>query len=327
MKRKFIIVLGNTFIKYTYADLLHDERVIVFDNAIQDTKNRLLNAIKRIHLSNRINLIINLPFKGIWKSVFDDIEWDDDTIYYIIFSDTYPLKPLYLKNIREKHNIKYVLFAAFLWDGNFQNSKRRRDDAVALGFDSIFTFEPSDAKKHGFIYCDIPYSIISDVESSNINYDLYLVASASNRLNTFLSVFKYVDGNNLSVKYRITNTKRKQQVIKNKIIYNQKISYATVINEVKQSNCILEVLSKGQTGATLRYYEAVCYNKKLLTNNKNVVNLPFYNPEYIHIFEKPEDIDIEWVKERIPIDYGYDGRFSPTHLIDRIIELEEKKEG
>ena len=44
------------------------------------------------------------------------------------------------------------------------------------------------------------------------------------------------------------------------------------------------------------------------------------------VFEKPEDIDWAWVKERIPVDYHYDGRFSPVHLIDKIIELEEEKE-
>ena len=110
------------------------------------------------------------------------------------------------------------------------------------------------------------------------------------------------------------------------IIYNKRIPYSEVVEKNKASNCILEIISSGQSGASLRYYEAVCYNKKLLTNNKNVVNLPFYNPDYIHVFEKPEDIDWDWVKERIQVDYHYDGRFSPTHLIDKIIELEEEKE-
>ena len=332
MQRQFIKIGGNTTIKstyskYTYSDLLYDERVIIFDNAIKNKKNRLLNIIKRIHFSNRINLIINLPFKGIWKTVLDDIEWSDDTLYYIIFNDTYPLSPSYLRDIREKHNVKYVLFAEFVWDGNFPNSKRRREDVTAVGFDYIFTFDPKDAKKYGFIYSGIPYSIISDKKMDTINYDLYLIASAADRLDSFLSVYKHVIKNDVSVKYRLTNVKKKKQEFKDKIIYNKRIPYIDAINEVKQSNCILEILSEGQSGASLRYYEAVCYNKKLLTNNKNVVNLPFYNPEYIHVFEKPEDIDCEWVKERIPIDYGYDGRFSPTHLIDKIIELEEEKEG
>ena len=80
------------------------------------------------------------------------------------------------------------------------------------------------------------------------------------------------------------------------ICYNEFIKYDVVLEETMKSNCILEMQLDVQSAATQRYYEAVCYNKKLLTNNKNVVNLPFYNPDYIHVFEKPEDIDWEWVK-------------------------------
>ncbi len=101
--------------------------------------------------------------------------------------------------------------------------------------------------------------------------------------------------------------------------------YRNIIAEVKRSNCLLEVVREFQDDPSYRYYEAVCYNKKLLTNNKRIVNFPFYNPEYIHVFEKPEDIDWDWVKERIPIDYGYDGRFSPSHLFDEVIEIEKSK--
>lgn len=95
---------------------------------------------------------------------------------------------------------------------------------------------------------------------------------------------------------------------------------------MKHSNCILEVLIEGMTGATLRYNEAVCYNKKLLTNNKNIVNLPFYDPRYMRVFDSPDDIDVEWVRKQVPIDYHYDGRFSPTHIIDEILELEEQRQ-
>ena len=101
--------------------------------------------------------------------------------------------------------------------------------------------------------------------------------------------------------------------------------YPEVVAEAKKSNCLLEVVREGQTGPSFRYYEAVCYNKKLLTNNKNAVNFPFYNPEYMHVFEKPEDIDWEWVKERIPVDYGYDGRFSPSRIFDEVVGMEESK--
>lgn len=89
-----------------------------------------------------------------------------------------------------------------------------------------------------------------------------------------------------------------------------------MISEVLKCNCILDALSPGQTGVSTRYYEAVCYNKKLLTNNKDVLNFPFYNPQYMKIYQNPEDIDWNWVKERVPIDYHYDKRFSPLRLLE-----------
>lgn len=38
------------------------------------------------------------------------------------------------------------------------------------------------------------------------------------------------------------------------------------------------------------------------------------------IYEKPEDIDIEWIKKEENIDFGYSGEFSPTHMVDYLIE-------
>ena len=42
-------------------------------------------------------------------------------------------------------------------------------------------------------------------------------------------------------------------------------------------------------------------------------------------FDKVEDIDPNWVKEKINIDYGYKGEFSPIYLIDFIQSLIEKE--
>ena len=77
--------------------------------------------------------------------------------------------------------------------------------------------------------------------------------------------------------------------------------------------------SEKQYGPSLRYFEAVCYNKKLLTNNPCVVDLPYYDPRYIQVFNNPSDIDIDWLREDCTVDYGYKGDFSPNILIDRIL--------
>ena len=157
-----------------------------------------------------------------------------------------------------------------------------------------------------------------------VENDLYLINNAKGRLKKFHEVYEYVRQRNVKANFRIVGVKKNDQLYPNEITYNKRLKYRETLKEIKKSNCLLEVLGEEQTSVSMHYSEAVCYNKKLLTDNKAVVNLPFYNPDYMKVFEKPEDIDCEWIKERISVDYGYDGRFSPSHLIDKIIELEQK---
>ena len=54
--------------------------------------------------------------------------------------------------------------------------------------------------------------------------------------------------------------------------------------------------------------------------------MPYYNPETMRYFESMDDIDVQWIKEKRPIDYGYHGEFSPINLIRFIDSLTLKTE-
>ena len=331
LPKQFLFVLYESAVsQYMFDDLDSDKRVTVIKGFLKTIHNPIINYLRKVHLSLIINRRINLPFKNIWHCSLRDVKWNHKTQYYVILVNS-ALRLAdykYLSRIRNKYNIKYILLMVDPWDSN-KYSIPARYFADKLGFDYIFSFDPVDCKKYNFIYTNVPYIKLCNDVPNTIDYDIYLIANVSTRggADVFHNIFKRLKDAGLSISYRLVNVLPKDQIYKNEIIYNKTMEYPEVIKDVERSNCILEVLANGQTGATYRYYEAVCYNKKLLTTNKNVVNLPFYNPEYMKVFEKPEDIDCEWIKERIPIDYGYDGRFSSTHLIDKIIELEDQKEG
>lgn len=328
-KRQFIFVMNDEspLTKYNFLDLLQDDRVIVLNGWTHKTGNRFLKFLKRAHFSYRLNKVIRLPFKSIWGYTLKDIDWNDDTRYYIIAVGFAPMDIEYLKRIRREHNVRYILFTQDAWDDlNYAENNRYYEEK--LHFDLIITLDNTDADKYGFLYSDHHYSMLTDNKSEKTDYDLYFIGINKGRYNKLLNIFQYLDAHGVSTCYRIADVPASEQEYQDKIVYTSyrdRVSYPDVVKGIKAANCILEVLIDVQTGASLRYYEAVCYNKKLLTNNKNVVNLPFYDPDYIHIFEKTEDIDWEWVKKRVPVDYHYDGRFSPTHLIDQIIGFEEEE--
>lgn len=329
-KKKFVFCSidgkWSGYLHSAFSDLMKDDRVIWLNDRYKELRFPLLKWLRKIHLSSKINNIIRLPGRRIWSYALDTVQWDDDTDYYVIFLDNIlPIDPEYLKSLKKKHSIKYVLFLINSWIPPHDERAQKSIDAIP--FDYIFSYNPDDAKKLGFIFTDNIYSMRSDVAVQAMQYDLYYIGGNNGRLQDALAVYAGAKAAGVKQLFRISGVNKEDMVYQNEIIYNQFINYGESVNELLGANCILELMRRHETGmcASARYYEAICYNKKLLTNNKNIVNLPFYQLEYMHVFETPDDIDWEWVKEQIPIDYHYDGRFSPSRLIDRIIDLEKER--
>ena len=324
---KIIILYNNENIMFRDLSLIKDENIILSDYYTPfSRKYKVVKALRRFLCSNKVNSIVKIPFKHIWSSL-NYINWDYDEHYIILFFGIYSkhLEPKYLLSLKKQYNIEYSVVFFDSYDSPHSWIARFYLKNIPVKY--VLTFDPTDAETHNFYYLDTFYSMKELNKDSEIEYDLYYVGRNENKRLQFLeNICCMMNEYDISSKLRLHGVSQQDQVYKDKIIYNEFIKYDKVLEETIKSNCILEMQLDVQNAATQRYYEAVCYNKKLLTNNKNVVNLPFYDPRYMKVFEKPEDIDWAWVKERIPVDYHYDGRFSPVHLIDKIIELEEEKE-
>ena len=306
-----------------FADLYEDPRVIILESRFKPLHSKMFSFMRRLHHSKKLNMVINLPFKEKWKYTLDEIGFEKDKKYILIFSDlVYPIPPAYIKKLKDKFDVTCILFLL--------NTQTDFNIGYTMPYvpymDYIFTFDYVDVQKYGYIECMYIYSKMNIEINEPVSKDLYFIGTDKGRLNTIKRIVEFAQREKTDLLVRVQDVKEEtdKNDYESKVIYNQWIAYDKSLKEMLKSNCILELLRDGQYGATLRYYEAICYNKKLLTNNKNVVNLPFYNPIYIHIFEKPEDIDWSWVKEQIPVDYRYDGRFSPTKFIDKVLDLIDK---
>lgn len=329
MERRFIFVYDKILIEEIYADLSHDERVIISSN-LREVRSKLMQRIRGIHLSERANRLFDLPMKWLWSRNLNNIRWDTQTEYYVIFvsSALYPISAARLLRLQKKYHIHYLLLMMDDWNSFW--GRRTHEYFSCINFEYVLSFDPRDASEHGFIYVNIPYSMLSERSDAPAEYDLFYIGTIyddTNRLKMLLDIYGCLQEEQIHGLFMMTGVKESQQKYADQIIYNKRIPYASAVEQMKKTNCILEIMKQTQSGATLRYYEAVCYNKKLLTNNIGVKELPFYDPRYIKVFEKPEDIDWDWVREQVLVDFHYDGRYAPTRLIDKIIELEEGKEG
>ena len=79
------------------------------------------------------------------------------------------------------------------------------------------------------------------------------------------------------------------------------LDYYDYIKELRRSRILCEVVQPGQTGMTVRSLEALFHKKKLITNNINIINCNFYNPNNIFILK--EDTDYESIENFLKLPF------------------------
>lgn len=330
MKKRIIFInSGGEFLNTIFKDVEKREDVVVY-NRLLKLPPKLLSRIKvlstKLSGSKLFDNIILFPLNKFFSVLRKVSNTDERTILIFISPAMQGLSKKYFAAFLKEHkNIVPVIFFVDVIEKNVASCARQFFNDIPQF--TCATFDEGDAKRYNILCIKEIFSKLDLNYVKNISSDIYYIGDGSDgKLEMLHKLMPYFENNYVRANINIAHIKKKKRKYSEIIHYIRYKSYLESVNDMNSSNCIIELQKEGQTAATIRYYEAVCYNKKLLTSNKNVVNLAFYDSRYMKVFEKPEDIDWEWVKERIPVDYHYDGCFSPVHLIDKIIELEEEKE-
>jgi hypothetical protein len=97
--------------------------------------------------------------------------------------------------------------------------------------------------------------------------------------------------------------------------------YSRAVEITRKSRCVLEVaMESKQKSCSMRVIEAVVLNKKILTNNANVFNMPCCkeHQQNVQCFQNFEDIDWGFLKNNKICNYEYGGEYSAGRLLDDI---------
>lgn len=229
-----------------------------------------------------------------------------------------------LKDLQE-HHVKLGLILIDSLSANYESATIARNCLQEVKFDFVFTFEPQDAAEWGFEYCNTLYSVIVEPKTLGVPYDICYIGNIKDRLPLLLKLLNDANANQTRVLMKVAGCNEEaQKQLPPEAILKFGMGYPNNVVSTMQSNCIFDITQKCQTGVTLRYYEAVVYNKKLLTNNHAIKKMPFYNERYMKTYDDLKDVDWDWVKSVEKIDYGYNGEFSPMHILETI---EQKMHG
>lgn len=145
------------------------------------------------------------------------------------------------------------------------------NDQNKLGY-KIETFDREDSTHYNIGLRNQFYRFPA-FKSDNVEilYDFYFIGYAKDREEEIVWLREQLSRLNFRTEFKI---------VKNK---NEELPYLTITENIVKSKCIIDINQKGQSGMTLRPLEAMFFNKKLLTNNKNIINADFYHPNNVFI--------------------------------------------
>ncbi|MGL4694357.1 hypothetical protein [Enterococcus larvae] len=318
MEERYIVIgPGSDYVKHIFLDIDNLENGIVFAAPIRE-KSYILSKLHHIHFSLALNRKMDLPFKGIWDNYYSlsQVAFDKDIRYYLIFTDISACRYSfeYLHSLSQKKNITLGLTILNIMSDNESLLRNK----LPL-FDYIFSFDKNDAEQYNFIFWPLIYSN-SKYEVTNTSHSnrAFFAGNAKKRLETIHGLFSKLTEMNVSAEFYVSKVPEEQQRYAGNphFHYNQWLDYQTILQETLSSEYVVEIVDDNQNGLTLRSAEAICMNKRIVTNNQSIKLSEFYDPSYVHVFKDPEDIDIEFFKQDLNVDYHYDGSFSPVRLIE-----------
>lgn len=198
---------------------------------------------------------------------------------------------LYSKKTIEKVKEKVGLSVAYQWDGldRFPLAKEYIDD-----FDRFFVFDVRDTENNPKCLPITNFYFDDLMEEVPITTDVFFVGTfMKNRISEIIRLGNFLRGKGKETKIMLQakNKFKIRKYLKNKIIFFKKpLSFRENLENLKKASIVLDFKNDIHYGLSFRTFEAIGFNKKLITNNNLVEGYDFYNPKNIFVL-KDEDFE------------------------------------
>ncbi|SMC40803.1 hypothetical protein SAMN06296427_10212 [Moheibacter sediminis] len=150
-------------------------------------------------------------------------------------------------------------------------------------FDKVFVFDESDVANYPeYNFTAITNCYFEDkIQEEKIIDFYYTGAYLPDRFENLKEIINY-SGTEFNYKillgaFRNMESPKEIEIITEPITYEENLQYA------KRAKILLDFKREEHDGLSLRFFEAMNYNCKVITNNHSVKNYDFYNPDNIFI--------------------------------------------
>ncbi|MDR2008985.1 MAG: hypothetical protein LBQ22_00700 [Bacteroidales bacterium] len=216
-----------------------------------------------------------------------------------IFDQILIINPEYLSvniilSLKRKTRASWLIL--YMWD-SFLNKKNVA--VVIKHFDKVLTFDSDDAKRLNLFFRPLFFSSgRQDKKKYHDEIDISFIGTGhSDRARIIEQIKKqcidlqfhhyfylYLPSKAVYYFHKITNKNFKG--IKKTYFHYDHIDYGEYIKISESSKAIIDIEHPKQKGLTMRTFEVLGKERKLITTNENIKNYDFYNPSNVLIVDR-----------------------------------------
>lgn len=279
-----ILFIGPVFFNY-HEHIINELKVLGFDVIAFDEKRvnlvyRLLKNISHF-LFEQYNLIYE---KKILKKT---LEFKFD--YFLLIRGEHTTIEFLDKLRNNNPNAKFIYYQ---WDSVKNNLNSIK---ICSKFDKCFTFDMKDSKNYNtFKYLPLfylpEYKKIRESKNVITNDVVFIGTYQIERYEQVLQFNSYCKQNNIKFRYYLYLPflqYLKLILLKQRMfldIRTKMLSEYEVFEMLKGTKAVLDLPSVYQNGATIRTFEALAANKKVISSNLSLISEIFFNKDYIRFF-------------------------------------------
>lgn len=289
--KKALLIMPN-FFEYP-VDICKQLNRLGYDVDFFDDRpstNSIIKAMIRVCRFFAVPIV-----KSYFNKIFKKISSTQYDIVVLISGQSLSLSEKMIAKIKKSQI--YARFVLYQWDSikNFPYIVR-----MHKYFDKCYSFDKDDVKHYPCLqflplffndkYCDIPYS-------NSFDYDVCFIGTAhpkkfrlinqmSEQLKPFYErqfIYYYFPSKIVYFFRKIRNKEFKRARIEQ--FYFKPLAEEKIKILFARTKCILDSSQDGQSGLTMRVFEALGAKKKLITTNRDIENYDFYREENIYIYD------------------------------------------
>lgn len=267
--KKFVLVPGK---KYYFFNDIHDDDIYIEEEPFVASKNKVISAFQRILKKIGLWRIYSL-FLTDWKLKLK--ECDECIIFDQAFSAS-------IVNIIKTFNPK-VGIHIYLWNPTFKDVSILDKLKKVSNFAYIYSFDKNDCRKYGFTFSPMVYDFKAfKEEEMDFKYDVIFVGYLKSRVKMLTELYNHLCVVNARSFFYVLDNVNTTEIVPFEL-KKEYLSYERYRKTMLSSKAVLDIVQDGQIGLTIRTMETICFEKKLITNNKDIVNYDFYDSNNIFV--------------------------------------------